>query len=445
MTMQLTVRGWLFLLAAAPLIAVATWLPAALWLAGGLLIVAAALLLVDARAMPTARAWKLTRRHDARLSLAAQNRITVQIERFPQPGRSGRSLALWLRDTPPPTFHLDRDAPLLTGEVAAGASVELVYLLWPPRRGDYAFGDLYLRWASPLGLLRRQARFAAAAPVKVYPNLVDVRKYDLLLRRNRLWELGLRATRLRGAGNEFERLRDYTPDDEYRRINWPATARRGKPISMEYETERSQNIYVLLDVGRMMRSPVGDVAKMDYAINAVLLLAYVAAQKGDRIGLLTFADRVLTYVAPRGGKLQFHRLLEQLYAVHGERVEPDYGAAFSEFAARQHKRGLALVFTDLTGSITTESLVTQMTRLRRQHLPLLVTLADPTVNRLATQPITDSDTLYERTVAERMLAERRLTLDQLRRQGVQTLDVPADELSVAVIDKYLAMKERLLI
>jgi uncharacterized protein (DUF58 family) len=294
-------------------------------------------------------------------------------------------------------------------------------------------------------LVRRQARFTAAAPVKVYPNLVDVRKYDLLLRRNRLWELGLRSTRLLGAGNEFERLRDYTPDDEYRRINWKATARRGKPISVEYETERSQNIYVLLDVGRMMRSPVGDVAKMDYAINAVLLLAYVATQKGDRVGLFTFADRVLSYIAPRSGKVQFHRLLEQLYAVQGERIEPNYDAAFSEFAARQHKRGLALVFTDLTGSISTDALVAQMTRLRRQHLSLLVTVADPTVNRLATQTIGDSTTLYERTVAERMLAERRLALDRLRRQGVQTLDVPADELSVAVINRYLAMKERMLI
>ena len=160
---------------------------------------------------------------------------------------------------------------------------------------------------------------------------------------------------------------------------------------------------------------------------------------------MTFADRVLTYVAPRSGKIQFHRLLEQLYAVQGEGVEPDYGVVFSEFAARQHKRGLALVFTDLTGSVTTEALVTQMARLRRQHLPLLVTVADPTVNRLATAPITDSDSLYTRTVAERMLGERRLTLDQLRRQGVQTLDVPADELSVAVINRYLAMKERLLI
>jgi len=131
--------------------------------------------------------------------------------------------------------------------------------------------------------------------------------------------------------------------------------------------------------------------------------------------------------------------------VQGEPVEPDYSVAFSEFAARQHKRGLVLVFTDLTGGVTTESLVAQMAQLRRRHLPLLVTVADPTINRLATQPIVDSASLYERTVAEHMLAERRLTLDQLRRQGVQTLDVPADALSVAVIDRYLAMKQRLLI
>src|SRR5262249_42806038 len=150
----------------------------------------------------------------------------------------------------------------------------------PPRRGDYQFGNLHLRWNSILGLLRRQATFPAVAPVKVYPNLVDVKKYDLLLRKNRLWELGLRTTRIFGSGTEFERLRDYLPDDEYRRVNWKATARRGKPISVEYETERSQNIMALLDIGRMMRSPVGDVAKLDYAINAVLLLAFVAAQKG---------------------------------------------------------------------------------------------------------------------------------------------------------------------
>ncbi len=439
--MQLTLRGLALLLVTALLLLAALWWPVAMWAAALWLLICTAAFVADWQLAPKPGDWVLARRHDARLSLAAHNLVEIDIDL-----RAGlRATPVWLRDTPPPTFHLDVAQPLLESVAVPRQPIVVRYHVWPPRRGDYGFGDLYLRWESPAGLLRRQASFSAAGPVKVYPNLVDVRKFDLLLRRNRLWELGLRATRQLGAGNEFERLRDYSPDDEYRRINWKATARRGRPISVEYETERSQNIYTLLDVGRMMRSPVGDVAKMDYAINAVLLLAYVAVQKGDRVGLLTFADTVLHTVAPRSGKGQFHRLLEQLYAVEGQRVEPDYGVAFSEFAARQHKRGLVLVFTDLTGSLSTAALVAQLARLRRQHLPLLVTVADPAVNRLATQPITDSAALYQRTVAERVLAERRATLDHLRSQGVHTLDAPADELSVAVIDRYLAMKERMLI
>ncbi|RME54152.1 MAG: DUF58 domain-containing protein, partial [Caldilineae bacterium] len=252
-------------------------------------------------------------------------------------------------------------------------------------------------------------------------------------------------TRLLGSGSEFERLREYSPDDEYRRINWKATARRGKPVTMEYQTERSQNLVALLDVGRMMRAPVGDVAKMDYAINAVLLLTYVAAQKGDRVGVLTFADEVQSWLTPRSGKAQFHRMLELLYRVQGQPVEPDYNRAFSYFAARHSRRALVLVFTDLTASISNEALLAQMTRLRRTHLPLLVTMRDPTVERMAHQPIVDSASLHQRTVAETLLRERDVTLEALHRRGVLTLDVPADKLSIAVIERYLAIKARMMI
>jgi uncharacterized protein (DUF58 family) len=272
-----------------------------------------------------------------------------------------------------------------------------------------------------------------------------VRKYDLLLRRNRLWEMGLRATRLVGRGSEFERLRDYSPDDDYRRINWQATARRGKPISVEFETERSQTLIALLDTGRMMRSPVGEVAKLDYAINAVLLLAYVAAQKGDRIGLLAFADKPHTWVAPRSGKAQFHRLLAQLYALESQPVEPDYTAATAYVATKQARRSLVLLFSDLTGALYTQTLAAQLAHLQRRHLVLLVTLRDPTVQAMARQEVEDSSALYGRTVAERLLEERQMTLEQLQRQGVLTLDVSADELSVAVINRYLELKARELI
>ena len=430
----------LLLLTALPLAAIglAPWFA---WVTVAWLGLVLTLLLVDLRLTPSAADWTLTRHHDERLSLATWNRVEVTVAL-----RQGlRRLPVWLRDEPPPVFGMDEGERILAGAVRPGLPQTFVYHVRPPRRGDYTFGDLNLRWQSVLGLLRRQARFPAGETVKVYPNLVDIRKYDLLLRKNRLWELGLRNAKVFGAGSEFERLRDYQPDDEFRRINWAATARRGKPIAVEYETERSQNLVALLDIGRMMRSPVGDVAKLDYAINAVLLLAYVAGQKGDKLGLLAFADRVQTWLTPRAGKGQFLRMLEALYAVQSQAVEPDYNAAFTYLSARQGRRSLVLVFTDLTGSLSLEALVAQMSRLRSHHLPLLVTISDPTVERLARAEIRDSQSLHEKTVALQLLDERRLTLDRLRRQGVLTLDVPADELSVAVINKYLELKAKTLL
>ena len=439
--MQLTFRTlFLLLITLLPLV-LSSRAGIFLWLAVAWLLFIVVLLIIDWRLSPTPSSWELTRRHDDRLSLAVQNRIEIDVRL-----RAGAlPVQIFVRDDPPPSFGIAETDRILTGTVSPGRTETLAYQLRPPRRGDYAFGDLYLRWRSHLGLLLRQTKIPAAEAVKVYPNLVDVKKYDLLVRKNRLWELGLRNAKIFGSGTEFERLRDYQPDDEYRRINWKATARRGKPISVEYETERSQNILAMLDIGRMMRSPVGDVAKLDYAINALLLLTYVAARKGDKVGLLSFADDVESWIRPRGGKGQFHRMLETLYAVESQAVEPDYNRAFGYLAARQNKRSLVLVFTDLTGSINTETLVAQMNRLRKRHLALLVTLRDPTVQALAEQPVTDSTELYERTIASRLLDERRLVLERLQRRGVHTLDVAANELSIAVINRYLELKAKTMI
>lgn len=441
--MQLTRRGLLLLLPAlVPLGLAVLWRPAAL-IAAAWLVLALALLAADWRLGAKPADWELKRRHDGRLALAAWNRVDIEVVRR----GAGRRTRVTLRDEPPPSFTL-QGPPIHTGRVDPPEPLVLAYSVRPPRRGDYRFGDLHLRWETPLRLLTRQARFPAGTAVKVYPNLAGVQAYDLVVRKNRIWELGLRATRVLGAGNEFERLRDYQTDDEYRRINWKATARRGKPISAEFQTERSQNLVALLDVGRMMRSPIGDptgvgeIEKLDYAINAVLLLAYVATGKGDRVGMLAFADRPVIWLAPRSGRGQFYRMLEALYAVQAQRVEPDYAAALSYFSVQQQKRSLAVLLTDLTGSVGMDALVAQMTRLRRTHLPLLVTVADPAVQDLAEQPVRDSRSLYERTAAEQALDERSLAIERLRSNGVSTLDVPADELSVAVINRYLELKAR---
>jgi uncharacterized protein (DUF58 family) len=439
--MQLTVRGLLLLAATALFLAAGAFTGWLAWLGLAWLIASAALLLTDWQLSPRPQDWSVERSHDERFSLAAWNRIELRV----QLDGAGRELPVWLRDETPPLFRIAEEQRVLRGTVEPGEGAGWVYYLHPPRRGDYRFGDLHLRWESVLGLLRRQTTIAAGADVKVYPNLADVKKYDLLLRKNRLWEMGLRTVRVRGRGTEFTRLREYQPDDEYRYINWKATAKRGSPISTEFETERAQNLVALLDVGRMMRSPVGDVAKMDYAINAVLLLAYVAVQKGDRMGVLTFADDVQSWLQPRTDKAQFYRMLELLYNVQGQPVEPDFTGAFGYFAAHQRRHSLALVFSDLTGSVSNEALVAGLLRLRRQHLPLLVTMRDPTVEAFARQRVADVTGLYRRTVSETLLQERALALESLRSRGVLTLDVPADELSVALIERYLQIKARTLL
>ena len=431
-----TFRALLLILVAAPIMALGVWLPFMEWVAWGYALFVIAVMFLDWRMAGDIKQFELRREHDNKLSLGAENPIRVSLR-----NRSRRRVSFTVRDEPPEQFKIEQRT--MEGQVAPRGTWEQVYHVRPLRRGDYQFGDLTLRWLGPLGLILRQAKVEAKGPVKVYPNLLDVRRYDLLLRRNRLQEMGLRTTRQFGEGTEFERLREYLPDDEYRRINWKATARKNFPVTTEYQTERSQQVIAVLDVGRMMQSPVADIAKLDYVVNAVLLLTYVATGKGDRVGMLSFADDVQHYLSPRQGRGQFYRTLELLYAVEAQPVEPDYRKALAYLAVKQRRRALVVVFTDLTGGVSLNALVAQMAMLARSSLPLLVTISDPDVVSASQMKPSDSLGVYQRAAASQLLDERRVVLDSLRQRGVLTLDVPANQLSMSVINRYLELKGRM--
>jgi uncharacterized protein (DUF58 family) len=417
------------------LLAAANLVPGFLLVAAAAWLLALGLIGAEWRLLASGAAVTLRRRHEPRLSLGAENVIWLDLE-----SRAPRTLAVTLRDETPASCLAS--AVFLDSALPPGGSVSLRYLLRPLRRGDHAFGDVTARWPGPLGLLERQVGYPLAETVKVYPNLLEIRKYDLLARRGRLVESGLRTSRRFGSGTEFESLREYQPDDDYRRINWKATARRGHPMTAEFETERSQNVLVVLDAGRLMATTVHDLNKLDHAVNTSLLLGYVAALRGDRVGLLTFSDRVLAYLPPRRGKRPFYLMLEALYNLAAEPVEPDFDAAFRFLATRGLRRSLVVIFTDLTDRDTSSSLVQHLARLARQHLAVSVTLGDPQVLALAQATPTTTTALYERVVAGRLLEERAEVLGALRRRGVLTLDVPADRLTVAVVNKYLELKAR---
>jgi uncharacterized protein (DUF58 family) len=436
--MFLTRRALILLLVAAPLFAAAGWASGLRWAALAYLAALVGLFIADYRLAGPIGRFDLRREHDNRLSLGAENLIRLTLRHH---GR--QPIIFWLRDEPPDQFQIDRR--ILTGTAAPRVTWEGSYHVRPLRRGDYQFGALNLRWLGPLGLATRQGRLDAANPVKVYPNLLDARRYDLFLRRNRLQELGLRHSRQFGEGTEFERLREYLPDDEYRRIDWKATARRNRPVTVEYQTERSQNIIAMLDIGRMMQSPVADMAKLDYVVNAALLLAYVATGKGDKVGLTSFADQVTHFLAPKQGRGQFYRMLELLYATEAQPVEPDYAQALSYLGLKQRKRALVVLFTDLSGGLSMEQLVQRSALLARRHLLLVVTISDPDIVAAAGQRPLDSTAVYQRAAAVEFLEERAIALNTLQRQGVHTLDVPANQLSIAVINRYLELKGRQLL
>ena len=430
-----TLRLLLFLLLGSVIVAGITIEPNLMWLAVSYLVMVAILVIIDYVVTTKPNDLEVERINDTKLSLGAENLITVLIT-----NRSQRKLTFLLRDEYP--YQFNADATIIKGEVGAYDLHEARYHVKPLQRGDYTFGDVNIRYPSLLRTFTRQARYPTSASVKVYPNVLDVRKYDIMARKGLLFEIGLRAARIFGTGTEFERLREYNTDDEFRRINWKATARRGKPIAAEYETERSQYIVSVIDTGRLMRPPIGDLAKLDYAINTSLLLTYVATLKGDHTGLLTFADDVRTYLSPKSGKGQFYRMLEALYNVHFEPVEADYAKALAYLSLKNKRRSLIIVFTDLVTLDAAKPLIANMARLAQRHLPLCVVVSDPNITNLAHIETDNSGAVYKRAVAEMLLDERQVVLDTLNRNGVLTLDVPADKLSVSVINKYLELKGR---
>ncbi len=424
----------LLLLGAIPL-AGATLVPPLRWLALLYILVIVALVILDVWLTPHPDQIEAERLNDTRLSLGANNLITVLLA-----NRTPRPLSVTVRDEYPHQFPAD--AVTVAGILPPYDILEATYHVRPVQRGDYQFGDINLRYRSVLQLFVRQARYSATAEVRVYPNVLEVRKYDLLAQKGLLFEIGLRQNRMLGVGTEFERLREYRTDDEFRRINWKATARRGKPVTTEYQTERSQYVMCVLDTGRLMRPPIGDLAKLDYVINTTLLLAYVALLKGDHVGLLTFADQVQTYLTPRNQRQQFYVMLESLYNVQFQPVEASYTHALSYLGIKQRRRSLVVIFTDLVTLDAARPLIASTARLARRHLPLVVTISDPNITHYAGQAITSSDDVYTRATAELLLNERKVVLDTLHRNGVLTLDVPADKLTISVINRYLELKAR---
>jgi uncharacterized protein (DUF58 family) len=373
------------------------------------------------------------RERPARLSLGVDNDIILVVENH---GR--RRLRLLLRDLPPPSFRAE--PPLLDATVPAHGWTRLTYRLLPTERGNFSFGDVAVRCRGPLGLARVDRLLPAAEDVQVYPNLLEVRRYEALVRTTLVRTGGYRAKRLPGAGREFSHYRDYTRDDDYRHVSWKATARRNKPITSVFESEHSQDIIFCLDIGRMMAARVGTLTKLDHAINAVLMLTHVSQTFQDNLGLLVFSHSVHLYLPPAKGRAQHARFLQALYSIKPELCYVNYREAFAHLIAKHPKRALTMVFTDLLDNVVSREYLDAATLLRRFHLPLTLAVADVPLQQLAARQPRDADELYDVLVARDLLDGRSELLRSLERQGVPVLDTVPDKLTIDAVNRYLALK-----
>ncbi|MDQ6746624.1 MAG: DUF58 domain-containing protein, partial [Candidatus Dormibacteraeota bacterium] len=344
---------------------------AAAWLAFLLGAVALVLLtLRDATRLPAAVTFQARRDLPRPLSLGERELVTVTVT---SPGAAG--LVGEIADHVPAELAPDRR--VLTAHFDATGRAAAVYSVEPPRRGAYGFGAVEVRCRHGHGLWWRQVRVPVGEQVAVYPNTVAVRRHELRVRRGLAPMTGTRRAMVSGSASSLASLRDYLPGDDVRRINWTATARRDSPVTMEFDAERGQQLIILLETGRLMTAPAGNLTKLDHAVNAALLLAWVAQSQGDRVGLLTFSDRVKNYLPARPGQAQMRALNEVLYRLRAEYTEPDFGAAMSMVATRAGRRSLVVVLTDLLEKESSRELVGHTVRLARRHLVLVVALTDP--------------------------------------------------------------------
>jgi len=333
----------------------------------------------------------------------------------------------------------------LDGTFDARGSLVVAYTTSSPRRGAYRFGSVDLQVARRDGWLRRQVRIPLDHEVAVFPNIVAIKRIQLTLRRGLRALVGQRRARPPGASTAFAGMRDYVRGDDVRRISWTATARRDRPVMVEVEAERGQQVMIALDCGRLMTAPAGDMVKLDHAINAALMLAWVAQAYGDRVGLMTFDDRVTNFIKPERGSTQLHVLTEALYAIKPSYVEPDFGHAMTHLALRIGRRSMVVVLTDLQDPNASRELVAHCLRLAARHLVLVVAMSDPEVLAARDAPVTTSARAYQWAAAEEFVASRRESFELLRRGGVLGLDVVAGSLSPALVERYLELKERALL
>lgn len=322
---------------------------------------------------------------------------------------------------------------------------DLNYSIRPTTRGSYAFGAVQVFFESTLGLVQLRHRYALNEEVPAYPSILQMKQFELLALNQSSLQAGLKKIRRIGHSYEFDQIKNYVRGDDYRSINWKATSRSGELMVNQYEDERAQQVYCLIDKSRNMRMPFGGLSLMDYAINTSLMISNVVLQKHDKAGLLSFSDRLGSTIVADRKSTQLHRILQALYREEPSDKEANYELLY--LAARKFipGRSLLFLFCNLESRFALERVLPTLRRLNRQHLLVVIFFKNTEIQAYARQPAETLAEVYSQTIARKFLSEKDQMVQTLRQFGIQSVYSTPEELSISTLNKYLELKSRGLI
>lgn len=327
-------------------------------------------------------------------------------------------------------------------EMESGAATLLEYFIRPQQRGEYNFGNINVYVDGPIALVRRRFIFRQEITVKVYPSYIQMRKYQLKAIGMHLPEQGVKRMRRLGHSMEFEQIKEYVMGDDYRTLNWKATARQGNFMVNTFTDERSQQIYCIINKGRVMKMPFDGMTLLDYAINASLVLLNVALQKQDKAGLITFAQNLDAFIPADKKPAQINQILETLYKQTTNFLEPDFEKLFSVIRNRITQRSLLILFTNFESFESLERELPSLKRLAHYHLLIIVFFENTELKELIETRAAKTEDIYTKTIAEKYRYEKQRIAKELQKNGIVSVLSTPQKLTVNSLNKYLELKNR---
>ena len=393
---------------------------------------------LDFASLPQPSMITASRSWSAPAALSTPAEITLALK-----NRGGGALRAILTDDVPAALR--KELPEIVMTIPGGGSTSASYSILPMQRGDIEIGKLYIRYGGLFRLAERWAAVEIAQRVRVYPNLEAARQQSIYMIRNRRIEEARRQSKGRGQGREFESLREYRQGDEFRNICWSASARRSKLITRQFQMERSQSIWLVIDSGRLMRAKISGLSKLDYAAAAALSLANVALASGDRVGLMAYGRDVNRRVPPNRGDLHLRTLMDSLAVIREEQSEPNPLRAAALLLSTQSRRGLVVWITDLAETAVTPEVLDAARLLLTRHVVVLVVIGQPDLKEMASREPDSIQAMYLAAAAQETAHRREVLLASLRRRGALALETDHAGAAAAAVNSYLEVKERNLI